>query len=122
MEKSKTKNLNVKIQSMGYKLKIPKDQQTYIRAIINNQDGGDILSILWEQLEPEVPQDKQEMLVFSVSSDGEIENKGPSVRLRMTALNYIAATQVIKLKCTVTNSMGEIAYDIYEFFQNAPPD
>ncbi len=26
------------------------------------------------------------------------------------------------MKCTVTNSIGEIAYDIYEFFQNAPPD
>ena len=28
----------------------------------------------------------------------------------------------MKVKCTVTNSLGEIAYDIYEFFQNAPPD
>jgi len=26
------------------------------------------------------------------------------------------------VKCTVTNSIGEIGYDIYEFFQNAPPD
>ncbi len=34
----------------------------------------------------------------------------------MTALNYIAANQVVKVKCTVTNSIGEIAYDIYEFF------
>ncbi len=29
---------------------------------------------------------------------------------------------MVKVKCTVTNSIGEIAYDIYEFFQNPPPD
>ncbi len=29
--------------------------------------------------------------------------------------------QVIKLKVTVINSLNEIAYDVYEFFQNSPP-
>ncbi len=49
---SQSKFLDVKIQSMGYKLKIPKDQQTYFRAIINNVGGGDIVSIGWTQLAP----------------------------------------------------------------------
>lgn len=37
---SKTQYLKVSIQSLGYKLKIPKDQQTYLRAIIDNEGGG----------------------------------------------------------------------------------
>jgi len=32
-----------------------------------------------------------DMLVFTVSSDGEVDDKNPTVRLKMTALNYIAA-------------------------------
>lgn len=40
-----TKFLKIKIQSLGYKLKIPKDQQTYLRAEINNEGGGQITSI-----------------------------------------------------------------------------
>ena len=27
----------------------------------------------------------------------------------------------MKVKCTVTNSLGEISYDIYEFFLNDSP-
>ena len=32
-----------------------------------------------------------DMLIFTVSSDGTIDNTSPTVRLKMTALNYIAA-------------------------------
>jgi hypothetical protein len=90
VEVSKTKYLQVRIQSLGYKLKIPKDQATYLRAEIINEGGGSITSIEWDQMEPLVT--NNEMLVFTVSSDGEKDNKSPSVRLKMTALNYIAAS------------------------------
>jgi len=33
----------------------------------------------------------------------------------------ISATQVIKAKVTVTNTAGDVAYDIYEFFLNDSP-
>lgn len=33
----------------------------------------------------------------------------------------ISQTQVVKVKCTVSNSKGEKAYDIYEFFLNDSP-
>lgn len=33
----------------------------------------------------------------------------------------ISITQVIKAKVTVTNSLGDVAYDIYEFFLNDSP-
>jgi hypothetical protein len=48
VEISRATNLKVTIQSLGYKLKIPKDQQTYLRVIIDNEGGGMITSILWE--------------------------------------------------------------------------
>lgn len=33
----------------------------------------------------------------------------------------MASDQVVKVQVTVVNSLGEIAYDIYEFYQNQPP-
>lgn len=39
----------------------------------------------------------------------------------MTAFNFMASDQVVKVQCTVQNSNGQIAYDIYEFYQNTPP-
>lgn len=39
----------------------------------------------------------------------------------MTAFNFMYSDQVVKVKVTVQNSLGEIAYDIYEFYQNQPP-
>jgi hypothetical protein len=61
-----------------------------LRAEINNEGGGEILTIQWEQLEPEA--ENLEMLVFTISSDGEIDDKSQTIRIKMTALNYIAAT------------------------------
>jgi len=61
-----------------------------LRAEINNEGGGQITSIQWEQLEPEA--ENLDMLVFTVSSDGEKDDKSQAIRLKMTALNYIAAT------------------------------
>ncbi len=65
--------MKIKIQSLGYKLKIPKDQQTYLRAEINNEGGGQITGIQWEQMEPYA--ENLDMLVFTVSSDGERDDK-----------------------------------------------
>lgn len=48
------------------------------------------MTIQWEQLEPYA--DSLDMLVFTVSSDGEKDDKSQTIRLKMTALNYIAAT------------------------------
>ncbi len=43
------------------------------------------------------------------------------VRLSNNGLMKISITQVIKVKVTVTNSLGDVAYDIYEFFLNDSP-
>lgn len=37
------------------------------------------------------------------------------------ALMKIPQSQVVKVKCTASNSRGDIAYDIYEFFLNDSP-
>lgn len=39
----------------------------------------------------------------------------------MTAFNYMASNQVVKVMCTVVNSVGDIANDVYEFYINSPP-
>ena len=33
----------------------------------------------------------------------------------------MSSKQVVKVKCSVTNSIGETGYDIYEFYLNVPP-
>jgi len=40
--------LHVKILSLGYEYKIPKDKPLYLKAEINNTGGGNITDILWE--------------------------------------------------------------------------
>lgn len=39
----------------------------------------------------------------------------------MTAFNYMYSEQVVQVQCTVTNEIGEIASDIYEFYINESP-
>ena len=50
--KSKPKFLQVKILSLGFINRIPKDKTVYLKADINNTGGGNITSILWQQMEP----------------------------------------------------------------------
>ena len=33
----------------------------------------------------------------------------------------MASSQVVKVMCTVVNSVGDIANDVYEFYINGPP-
>lgn len=64
-EIGKPKYLQVKILSLGFMSKIPKDKTVYLKASINNTGGGTITSILWQQMEP-TDASKQ---VFSRDSD-----------------------------------------------------
>jgi len=111
--------LKVKIQSLGYKNRIPKDIQAYLKAEIDNTGGGEVLTVVWEQLEPEPTVD--EMVIFPKTVDGDLDNKQAVIKLKMSAFNFLASSQVVKVKVTVTNSAGDIAYDIYEFYLNDPP-
>ena len=81
--------------------------------------GGVIVSILWEQLEP-LPI-KENIVIFVTTKDGDIANKEAVVQMKMTAFNFMSSDQVVKVKCTVTNSIGETAYDVYEFYINESP-
>jgi hypothetical protein len=38
----------VKILSLGFINRIPKDKTVYLKAAINNTGGGNITSILWQ--------------------------------------------------------------------------
>jgi hypothetical protein len=54
---SSADNLRVSIQSLGYKSRVPKNIQVYLKADINNEGGGEIVSIYWEQIEPPITSD-----------------------------------------------------------------
>jgi hypothetical protein len=43
------------------------------------------------------------------------------VRLNNNVLMKFGARDTVKVNVTVTNTMGDVAYDIYEFFLNDSP-
>ncbi len=113
-------NLNVKIQSLGYINSIAMDQPTYLMADINNTNGGQIVSIAWEQLAPDLSV-YPGTYVFSSDQNGLHNVNDSVVRLSNNGLMQIQQLQAVKVQCTVTNSNGDIAYDIYEFYVSASP-
>ena len=44
--------LKVAILPLGFMTAIPKDKTVYLKAEINNTGGGNITSILWQQMQP----------------------------------------------------------------------
>lgn len=116
-EIGKPKFLQVRILSLGFMSKIPKDKTVYLKASINNTGGGEITSILWQQMEPTDPS-KQ---VFSRDSDGTHNVTFQMVRLNNNVLMKFGLRETVKVNVTVKNSIGDIAYDIYEFFLNDSP-
>ena len=55
-------------------------------------------------------------------SDNSIMDDTMVIKLKMSVFNFMSSNQVVKVQCTVTNSMGDLAYDIYEFYLNTPPN
>lgn len=77
------------------------------------------MSIQWEQLEPSATSDQ--VNIFTQDSNGDYITNTAMIKMKMSAFNYMSSTQVVKVQCTVTNSFGQIAYDVYEFYLNSPP-
>lgn len=89
-------------------------------ADINNTNGGQILSIAWTQLEPDLTV-YPSSYVFSSDQDGQHNVNNSVVRLNNNGLMQVSSSQAIKVQCTVTNSNGDVAYDIYEFYVSNSP-
>eukprot|EP00347_Sterkiella_histriomuscorum_P007679 403347989 len=114
------KYLQVKIMSLGFINRIPKDKQVFLKVDINNTGGGDITGIMWSQLEPDTSSNA-EINIFASNSDTQHDYTAQVVSLNNNALMKISQTQVVKVRCVVSNSKGDVAYDIYEFFLNDSP-
>jgi hypothetical protein len=56
----------VQILSLGFISRIPKDKIVYLKAAINNTGGGNITSVLWQQMEPADPS----LNIFTQDTDG----------------------------------------------------
>ena len=48
-------------------------------------------------------------------------NIGATIKVKMSAFNYVSLAQKYKFMVTVENECGDKAYDFYEFYLNDPP-
>ena len=80
---------------MGYTSRIPKNVQAYLKAYINNDGGGEIVSILWTQLEP--PPLTPQVNIFTLDSNGNSITGTAVIQLSMAAFNYMSSTQVVQV-------------------------
>ena len=117
---SSTSPLTIQIQPLGFKIRVSKNIQLYpITNIYNSDPSKNIVSITWSQLDPVASNDT--ITIFSKDNYGSLINTGDSVKLKMSALNFMSSTQSIKLRVDITNSAGDTATDIFEFYANDAP-
>ena len=115
---SSTVSLN--IQNIGYETKVQKDIQAYFRAEIDNTDTSTtISSIKWTQIDPTPATDS--VTLFPKDTHGVIIDNTAEIKVKMSSFNYISSSQSIKIQCVVTNSAGQTAVDITEFYLNDSP-
>jgi len=93
-----------------------------IAEIYNTDTSKPISTIQWSQLTPN-PAVISQNIFFSTLDDGSVGERstGSTFKMKMSAMNFMSESQSIKLKATVTNSAGDSAIDIVEFFFNESP-
>lgn len=115
-----TSPLSVNIQEFGYEKKVQKNIQIYAKAeIFNANTAYPISSILWTQISPVPANDN--IHIFNKDTSGNWENDTGVIKIKMSAFNHISETTSIKLKVEVTNTNGDKAINIREFFLNDAP-
>lgn len=108
------------IQDFGYEKKVQKNIQLYAKAeIFNSNPAFPISSILWTQISPTPVNDN--VHVFNRNTSGLLENDTGVITIKMSAFNHISETTSIKLQVEVTNTNGDKAINIREFFLNEAP-
>ena len=117
---SSTSPLTIDILPIGFEKRISKSLQLYpITNIYNSDTTKNIVSIVWTQIDPVPANDT--ITIFSKDTFGSLMNSGDSVKLKMSAFNFMSSSQSIKLRVDITNSAGDTATDIAEFFSNDAP-
>jgi hypothetical protein len=113
--------LTVSIQDFGYEERIQKNLQAYAKAeTYNANTSNTITSIIWSQVDP-APLSESVTIFFRNSTTTLLINSGDVVMLKMSAFNYMGTSQSVKLRVDVTDSAGNTAIDIKEFFLNEAP-
>ena len=90
--------------------------------IVNSAPNSTITSVVWEQIEPTYASiNDKNFVMFRDELTNVVLNSLSVLKLRMSAFNYISPTQSVKMKVTISNSVGDVASDYAEFFLNESP-
>lgn len=113
--------MTVKIQSLGFEKRFRKDKTGYLKAEIENLNTTKtITSIKWYQLDP-LPLFTS-VTIWTVDGSAVDIDYDDVVKLKMSAFSFMSLEQSIKVMVEVTNSAGEKAMDIAEFYVNDSPN
>lgn len=92
----------------------------YFKAEIDNSDPSyPIDTIQWTQMDPSPSSDS--VTLFLKDDYGVTIDTGDVVKVKMSAFNYMSSAQLIKMQVVVTNTNGDTAIDINEFYLNDSP-
>lgn len=116
-----TTPITVNIQDFGYEERVQKNLQIYAKAeIYNSNTSNTITTIAWTQVDP-APSSEAVTIFFRNTTTTLLQDTGAVVMLKMSAFNYMGDTQSVKIRVDVTDSAGNTAIDIKEFFLNEAP-
>ena len=99
---------------------MPKDIQVYLKVGMTSLNTDPVVSVLWEQIEPEVATLGADNSIF-VQEDLVYKNTDAVIPVKASSFNFMSSKQPVKVKATVTTEEGLVNYDIYEFYLNDPP-
>ena len=116
-----TSYINVDILKDAYLYKLPRNKQVYLKAYVNNTRGA-ISSVKWTQISPAYSRVSDNVFTMEYSNITHlVYNDELTLKLRMTSFTYISEVTSIKYMLEVTNSMGDVAKELTEFYINPAP-
>jgi hypothetical protein len=97
-EISTVSGLYVQIQSLGYKSRIPKDYQVYLKVNIVADEDDAISSILWTQIEPEIVAPGDDHSIFmETDTVGVYYDYESVIPVKASSFNFMGSKQAVKV-------------------------
>lgn len=116
-----TKYINVEILKDPYLYKLPRNNQIYLKAYINNSRGL-IDTAKWSQISPAYSKVTDNLFTMEINEiTNEVYNTQLTLRMKMTAFTYISQVTSVKIMIEVNNTMGDVAKQLTEFYANPAP-
>mmetsp|Transcript_35505 Transcript_35505/g.41096 ORF Transcript_35505/g.41096 Transcript_35505/m.41096 type:complete len:128 (-) Transcript_35505:55-438(-) len=117
-----TSYLTVEILKSPYLYKIPRNKQLYLKAFIKNLRGN-ITTVRWNQIAPAYTRVTDNVYTMSINNlTNEPYNTQLVLKFRMTSFTYISELTSIKIMLDVSNSYGDTAQQLSEFYINPAPN